>query len=207
MSQQRRYAGFYDHRTKFLLPAGSGSWGPQNAFPACISRCSRIGPRLSAGKKVRAPTITIVPTSSTLNRGVVTGNVPAEGGTACLRARFPAIASIGMIMKNRPISVFPPRLMLYQEVLPLKPPNADPLFAAVDTNAYKTSEKPCGPGLRMADVPNPFRTEIAVSIRMVKGNTSVVSIAILISKASIFLPKYSGVRPTINPAINTANTT
>src|SRR5258708_28203634 len=101
-----------------------------------------MGPRLNAGKNVRAPTITMVPTNSTLNKGVVTGNVPAEGGTACLRAKFPAIASIGMIMKNRPTRVLRPRALLYQEVLPLKPANADPLFAAVENNAYRMSENP-----------------------------------------------------------------
>src|SRR6185437_5418977 len=54
---------------------------PQNVFPACINKCSKIGPRLSAGKKVSAPTMTITPISSTVNRGVVTGNVPSDGGT------------------------------------------------------------------------------------------------------------------------------
>jgi hypothetical protein len=39
-----------------------------------------MGPRLSAGKKVKAPTIRITPTSNTLNKGVVTGNVPSDGG-------------------------------------------------------------------------------------------------------------------------------
>ena len=40
-----------------------------------------MGPRLSAGKNVNAPTIRITPTSSTVNKVVFTGNVPDEGGT------------------------------------------------------------------------------------------------------------------------------
>src|SRR5689334_24500299 len=51
---------------------------PQNVLPAPISKCSRIGPRLKAGKKVSAPTITITPMSKTVNRGVVTGKVPTD---------------------------------------------------------------------------------------------------------------------------------
>jgi hypothetical protein len=34
--------------------------------------------------------------------------------------------------------------------------------------------------------------------------TRMTSAAIFISKASIFLPRYSGVRPTMRPAMNTA---
>ena len=51
------------------------------SLPDVISRCSRIGPRLSAGKNVSAPTMMITPISSTVNSGVVTGNVPSDGGT------------------------------------------------------------------------------------------------------------------------------
>ena len=51
-------------------------------LPAFISKCSTIGPRLSAGKNVSAPTITITLTSSVVNSGVVTGKVPNDGGTA-----------------------------------------------------------------------------------------------------------------------------
>src|SRR4030088_412628 len=67
---------------------------PQKVLPTDINRCSRMGPRLSAGKKVRAPTMGFTPTSSTLNNGVVTGNVPSEGGTYFFLARLPAMASI-----------------------------------------------------------------------------------------------------------------
>ncbi len=49
---------------------------PQKVFPAPISRCSRIGPRLKAGKNVSAPTMMMTPISKTVNNGVVTGKRP-----------------------------------------------------------------------------------------------------------------------------------
>ena len=44
----------------------------------------------------------------------------------------------------------------------------------------------------------------AVKPRIDSGRMRMASIAILTSFASIFLPRYSGVRPTISPATNTA---
>ena len=101
--------------------------------PAFIRKCSTIGPRLSAGKNVSAPTMTITLTSSAVNSGVVTGNVPSDGGTCFLRPRLPAIASGGMIMKNRPNSI----VSAERRVVPvacstLRPPNAEPLLPAPD---------------------------------------------------------------------------
>src|SRR6185436_5461225 len=107
----------------------------QNTCPLFIRKCSTIGPRLSAGKNVNAPTITITPTNRLEKSGVVTGNVPSDGGISFLRLRLPAIASGGMIMKKRPNSIVRPRVVLYQFVLPLMPPKADPLFAAADEYA------------------------------------------------------------------------
>src|SRR5215831_16680399 len=86
----------------------------QNVLPAYINKCSTIGPRLNAGKKVSAPTIRITLTSRTVNNGVVTGNVPRLAGTIFLRARFPATASIGTIIRKRPTSIAAPIEELYQ---------------------------------------------------------------------------------------------
>src|SRR5262245_36732882 len=86
----------------------------QKVVPAFISKCSTIGPRLRAGKNVSAPTITTTLTSNVVNRGVVTGNVPNDGGTWFLLARFPATASIGMIIMNRPMRIAIPCVVLYQ---------------------------------------------------------------------------------------------
>src|SRR5208283_1867278 len=154
---------------------------PQNIFPAFMSRCSRIGPRLSAGKKVNAPTIKITQTSSTVNSGPVTGKVPRDSGTCFLAARFPAIARIGMIMKNRPRSMATPKLELYQSVLVLSPPKAEPLLPTDDVYAYRICDSPCAPGLVILDVPNFATTAIAEKIRMVSEVTSMVSTAIFTS--------------------------
>src|ERR1700730_6540466 len=112
-----------------------------------MSRCSTIGPRLRAGKNVSAPTMTITPTSKAEKRGVVTGNVPEDGGTRFLRPRLPAIASIGMIIMKRPMSVAAPIVELYHFVLAFRPANADPLLPVPDANAYRISDRPCGPAL------------------------------------------------------------
>src|SRR5260370_29049493 len=50
-------------------------------------------------------------------------------------------------------------------------------------------------------------TPTAAKTKIVSEETKIESMAILTSYASIFLPKYSGVRPTISPAINTARMT
>src|SRR5215469_7931422 len=171
-----------------------------------MSKCSSTGPRLSAGKNVSAPTIRITPISKTVNRGVVTGKVPRDGGTYFFWARLPAMASMGMIIKKRPTSMVTAPETLYQLVLPFSPPNADPLLPACETNEYRISLSPCGPGFAMLDVPNEDTVEIALNTKITVGKISVTSIAIFTSYASIFLPRYSGVRPTINPAIKTEST-
>src|SRR5678815_4627573 len=90
---------------------------PQNVLPAPINKCSTIGPRLRAGKKVNAPTIKITLTNNTVNSGVVTGNVPNDGGTNFLVAKFPATASIGTIIRKRPMSIAKPRVVLYLSLI------------------------------------------------------------------------------------------
>src|SRR5262245_631755 len=102
-----------------------------------MSKCSRIGPRLSAGKNVSAPTMRITPIKSTVKSGVVTGNVPKDGGTYFFCARLPATANIGMIIKNRPTSIVIAPAVLYQVVLVVKPAKAEPLLPADDVNTYK----------------------------------------------------------------------
>jgi hypothetical protein len=67
--------------------------------------------------------------------GELTGKVPGDGGTLFFSARFPANASMGTIIRNRPASIVKPRLMLYQGVLAFNPANADPLLPAAEVNA------------------------------------------------------------------------
>src|SRR5215468_8951820 len=105
----------------------------QNKVPAFIKKCSTIGPSDNTGKKVNAPTIRITPISSTTNSGVCTGNVPADGGTLFFVARFPAIAIIGIIIRNRPINIARPVVVLYQSVLLVSPLTAEPLLPVADT--------------------------------------------------------------------------
>src|ERR1700746_3960621 len=100
-----------------------------------MSKCSRIGPKLNAGKNVSAPTIRITPIRSTVNSGVVTGNVPSEGGTYFLPAGFPAIASIGMIIRKRPARMVKQMVVSYQGVFTVNPQKAEPLLPAPDVNA------------------------------------------------------------------------
>src|SRR6267143_4171672 len=105
---------------------------PSNDFPESINRCSRIGPRLKAGKKVSAHTIKIVEASRTVTSGPVTGKVPRDAGAVFFLARLPAIARMGTTTKNLPSSMANAVLVLYQGVLAFKPPNADPLFPVAD---------------------------------------------------------------------------
>ena len=70
-----------------------------------------------------------------MNSGVPVGNVPAEAGTGCLRASEPAMASTAIMRKNRPTSMQMPSVVLYQSVLPVRPPKAEPLLLAADVKA------------------------------------------------------------------------
>src|SRR5437899_4180117 len=140
-----------------------------------------MGPRLSAGKKVSAPTIKMTDTSSTLKSGPVIGKVPRDSGTVFLEARFPAIARMGITAKKRPASMTTPMLALYQSVLALMPANADPLFPAAEVYAYRICEKPCGPGLVIPAVPDFVTTPMAAKIRIIKDDTRIDSTAIFTS--------------------------
>src|SRR5258708_14425690 len=93
-------------------------------------------------------------TRSAANSGVVTGNVPGDGGMRFSRPRCPAIASMGMTMKKRPTSIATASVTLYQCVFAERPPNAEPLLPVADVYAYKISERPCGQVLLMTAVPN-----------------------------------------------------
>ena len=47
-------------------------------------------------------------------------------------------------------------------------------------------------------------TDTAVIVSAIVGTNNAPTAASLISRASIFFPSHSGVRPTINPAMKTA---
>ena len=71
-------------------------------------------------------------------------------------------------------------------------------------NAYMISVRPCGPAESRPASPAGVTTAIAESTRMPASSASTANIASFISLGPIFLPRYSGVRPTIRPAMNTA---
>ena len=79
--------------------------------------------------------MTTTPRMSPANRGVSVGKVPADAGTGCLRASDPAMARAATMSTNRPTSIDRPRVVLNQSVLPVRPPNAEPLLLAADVKA------------------------------------------------------------------------
>ena len=73
--------------------------------------------------------------------------------------------------------------------------------------AYIVSEKPCGPEAKIDGLPYFVASasdEVTSTMNGVKNAAIATS---LISRGSIFLPRYSGVRPTISPPMNTASRT
>ncbi|CFN73425.1 Uncharacterised protein [Bordetella pertussis] len=85
-----------------------------------------------------------------------------------------------------------------------RPANALPLLLAADDMAYRISEKPCAPGLSTPALPASASTATAVPASTSAGVARITRATICMSRASIFLPRYSGVRPIISPAMNTA---
>src|ERR1017187_4651192 len=91
------------------------------------------------------------------------------------------------------------------EVFALRPAKLWPLLAKQEVYANRIPVKPCGPVLTVNPAsPALVHTAIAVSGRTTSGAAKAYSIIILFSAGPIFFPRYSGVRPTINPAKNTA---
>ena len=63
---------------------------------------------------------------------------------------------------------------------------------------------PCGPGFQIVVfITEPTNIDAAVKPSTTVGMASTYSATIFISGAWIFLPRYSGVRPTMRPAMNT----
>src|SRR5262245_64875997 len=124
------------------------------AVLACVhgwsTRCSTIGPSVSAGTNDSAPTSSTTRTSSTTNSGPVVGSVPDDGGTIFFLASEPAIASTGITIQNRATNMTMPPAVAMNVPLPVNPPNAEPLLLPCEMNAYSTSENPCGPWLAIA---------------------------------------------------------
>ena len=97
-----------------------------------MRKCSTTGPRVSTGRKFRAPTNNIVPSNSMMNVPPDTGKVPVLAGTSFFCASDPAMAMMGTIIRKRPKSMAMPRVVLYQGVLALRPAKALPLLPTAD---------------------------------------------------------------------------
>ncbi len=63
------------------------------------------------------------------------GNVPDVAGTCCLRTSEPASASTRAMVTKRPKSIASPSVVLNQSVLPVRPPNAEPLLFEAEAYA------------------------------------------------------------------------
>src|SRR3984893_8296378 len=145
----------------------------------------------------------MTPTSMPTNSGVLVSSVPALAGTGLCLASDPARPSAKISGANLPISITMPPAVLYQVVFVVRPAKAEPLLLAIEANAYTISVRPCGPGLSIdaCGVFSPMESPAAVSTTT--GRVRKYKAAYFISAGRIFLPRYSGVRPTISPATNT----
>src|SRR5215469_641375 len=144
------------------------------------------------------------------NSGVLVDSVPALSGVFPCLASEPARPSAKISGPNRPSSITMPPTVLYQIVFVVRPAKAEPLLLAIEVNAYMISVRPCGPGLSIDDSgevrgDGQFRnaSEKPAALRITSGSVRKYSAAYFISVGLIFLPMYSGVRPTMRPATNT----
>src|SRR6185437_12061639 len=111
---------------------------------------------------------------------------------------------------NRPSSMTMPPIVLYQTVFVVRPAKAEPLLLASEAKAYMISVSPCGPGLSIDDSGDVVgdgqflsASESPAAVSVTTGMVRKYSDAYFISTGLIFLPMYSGVRPTISPPTNT----
>src|ERR1700761_4508442 len=145
----------------------------------------------------------ITPTSMPTNSGVLVSSVPALAGTGACLASDPARPRAKISGANRPSSITTPPDTWYQVAAVPRPAKADPLLLAIEANAYTISVSPCGPGLKIALWPIFVPIDRPAAVRMTTGRVRKYSAAYFISVGRIFLPRYSGVRPTMSPATNT----
>ena len=79
--------------------------------------------------------IRITPTSRPTHRPPVVGNDPGPSGCCFFAARDPAIASAGMIMKNRPTNIAMASVSDQNGLEAVRPAKAEPLFAVAEVKA------------------------------------------------------------------------
>src|SRR6185436_1960520 len=108
---------------------------PQKSFPCEVRKCSTIGPSASTGRKFSAPINNTVPSRSTTNVPPESGKVPALGGEIFFCTSEPASAMMGTIIRNRPMSMAKPSVVLYQGVFAVRPAKALPLLPVPELKA------------------------------------------------------------------------
>ena len=81
-------------------------------MPACIARCSTNGPERQRREKDQAADDQDDADQQADEQPVSVGKVPAEGGTIFFAASEPAIASIGTIIRKRPMNIARPSVVL-----------------------------------------------------------------------------------------------
>ena len=165
-----------------------------------------MGPSASAGKKVRPPMIRITPTSSPTNSAH--GREGAGRGGHGLLGHQRA----GDRHRRNDDEVAPEQ---HREaaghVVPERVAGEAGERRAVVAGLRRVGIEHLAEAVRAGIVAGGDRdgttTATAVKPSIISGRTRMASIAILTSLASIFLPRYSGVRPTIRPATNMATMT
>ena len=96
---------------------------------------------------------------------------------------------------------------IVEDVLAFSPAKALPLLLAASPKQYRISLNPCGPALFKLDSPCGMTQAMAVGIRATALGIKTPITAHVATVASSFLPRYSGVRPIMSPAMNTVMST
>ena len=100
-----------------------------------MEKYSAIGPSVNAGKKESAATMMITESSTAINAGLSTFNVPLLSGIYFLEANDPAMASGPMIGINLPNNMAIPQRIFQKGVASPKPSKPEPLLAAAEVNS------------------------------------------------------------------------
>ena len=167
-----------------------------------MNSCSRTGPRVSAGKKVKALIMIITPTTVAMKSGLAMGR-DAELVAICpLRAIEPPMARAIRRTVCLPVSMGIIVIRLIIGVSTFSPAMNEPLLILVEVKAYSISVRPCGPELPRVAKPAGTLIAIAAETSEVKVTARNDTDARIISRRSSFLPPISGVRPVISAAMN-----
>ena len=94
-----------------------------------------MGPKANAGKKDKAPTITITERRRSAKRLVSVEKVPSEGGVLFFWERHPASAILGITIDNRDKIITIPKTQLLDVAFAGYPAKELPLFPAAEVKA------------------------------------------------------------------------